>query len=134
MEYKRGSVKVTLSGKVTVWTVQEENFTKPYERYCWYSVYENILALLENVKPEKVEEKGYTVLKIGGVIKSFHTAFKSLKLVSSLKGIMKNVDSQVGNNERLSGEADLNALWESILENHKDDKEVIKTIKFCSYV
>ena len=42
---------------------------------------------------------------------------------------MKSVASCVGNNEGLSGESDMNAVWESILENHKDDKEVIKIIE-----
>ena len=89
--------------------------------------YENVSALLENITPETVADKGSTALKIGGVIKGFHTAFKNVKLYSSLKAITKSVAFHNGNNK--TGGASMDGLWKSILENHKDDKEVIKIIE-----
>ena len=63
------------------------------------AIYENVSALLESITPETVADKGSTVLKIGGVIKGFHTVFKNVKLYSSLKAITKSVAFHNGNKD-----------------------------------
>lgn len=93
------------------------------------SCYDHISTLLENCKPENVLDKGSAVLNIVGVLKGFYTAFGNVKSCLSLKDIKKNFESKIKKNERLSGEADLHAVWDSIVEDHKDNQEVKKMIE-----
>ena len=91
--------------------------------------YQDISTLLENVKPEELLDKSSTVLNVAGVFNGIHTAFRALKLCSSLRDIKKSFESKIKKNGRLSGEADLHAVWESIVEDFKDDQVVMKLIE-----